>query len=217
VRVIGIDGQQVGVLPTQDAIALARRHGVDLVEVAAKASPPVCRIVDYGKYCYELSKKQKEAKKHQHTNKTKEIQLRPGIDPHDFKIKAAHAIQFLCEDMKVKIILRYRGRELAHKEIGYQRVQDFIGKLDDWGTPDADPKFAGRALSAMVSPKPRNQRAENPYAGRELPPDELPDDHHDDDDHQDEPNGQNPVKIKGEKDDGQKFSNNPFSDLDKKK
>ena len=103
VRVIGPEGNQFGVLPLADAINLARQHAVDLVEIAPNATPPVCRLVDYGKYRYEQSKKDKEAKKHQHANKVKEIQLSPSIDPHDFGVKLSHAIDFLCEEMKVKV------------------------------------------------------------------------------------------------------------------
>ncbi|MGY8675807.1 MAG: translation initiation factor IF-3, partial [Verrucomicrobiia bacterium] len=204
VRVIGIDGSQVGVLPTQEAIQLARKHGVDLVEVASKASPPVCRIVDYGKYCYELSKKAKETKKHQAGNKTKEIQLRPSIDVHDFTNKLSHAVQFLCADMKVKISLRYRGRELAHKEIGFETMQRFVKACDPFGVADAPPKFAGRSLGAMVSPRPKHQRAPNPYAGKDLPPDEAQEeeDHDEEEDHHDEDStADSPVAIEGQQSD----------------
>ncbi|MFN7141412.1 MAG: translation initiation factor IF-3, partial [Limisphaerales bacterium] len=121
-RVIGPDGQQLGVLSLSDALNIARQHAVDLVEIAPNANPPVCKVIDFGKYRYELSKKEKESKKHQHGNKVKEIQLSPNIDPHDFSVKLQHAIDFLCEDMKVKVTLRFRGREMAHKEIGFQQV-----------------------------------------------------------------------------------------------
>ena len=126
VRVIGIDGQQLGVLQLADAIRQAQALGVDLVEIAPNATPPVCRIVDYGKFRYEQAKKDKESKKHQHANKVKEVQLSPQIDPHDFGVKLNHAIDFLCEDMKVKVTLKFRGREMAHKEFGFQQVQKFI-------------------------------------------------------------------------------------------
>lgn len=173
VRVIGIDGAQVGVLPTPDAIQLARQYGVDLVEVAPNADPPVCRVIDFGKYRYEQSKKQKEAKKHQHGNKVKEIQLRPNIDPHDFSIKLAHAIDFLCEDMKVKLALRFRGREMAHTEIGYQTVKRFVADCVPFAQVDAPPKLVGRGLTAMLSPKPKNQRAANPRGANAISAAEL--------------------------------------------
>jgi translation initiation factor IF-3 len=107
--VVGHDGQQLGVYTLADAINLARSHGVDLVEVAPNAQPPVCRVVDFGKYRYEQDKKKKESKKHQHANKVKEVQLSPKIELHDFTVKLAHAVDFLCEEMKVKVVLKFRG------------------------------------------------------------------------------------------------------------
>ena len=119
VRVIA-DDKQIGILSLNDALTLARQQGVDLVEIAPTATPPVCRLVDFGKFRYEQAKRDKETKKHQHANKVKEIQLSVKIDPHDLQVKKDHAIGFLCEDMKVKVTLRFRGRELAHKELGFQ-------------------------------------------------------------------------------------------------
>ena len=162
VRVVGHDGKQLGVLALGEAINLARTHGVDLVEIAPNATPPVCRLVDYGKYRYEQSKKEKEAKKHHHANKVKEIQLSPTIDPHDFGVKLTHAIDFLCDEMKVKLSLRFRGREMAHQEIGFQVVKKFIQALVLYGHPDAEPKLIGRGIHVMLSPLPRNKRAKNP-------------------------------------------------------
>jgi translation initiation factor IF-3 len=158
VRVIGADGSQQGVFPLAEAINMARHHGVDLVEIAPNATPPVCRIVDYGKYRYEIAKKEKEAKKHQHANKVKEIQLSPSIDPHDFGVKLNHAVEFLCEEMKVKVTLRFRGREMAHKEFGFQQIQKFIREIAPYGHPDADPKLIGKGIVLMLSPLPRNKR-----------------------------------------------------------
>ncbi len=162
VRVIGTDGQQLGVLSLGDAINMARGHGVDLVEIAPNASPPVCRLVDFGKYRYEQAKKDKESKKHQHANKVKEIQLSATIDPHDFGVKLGHAIDFLCEEMKVKVTLRFRGREMAHQEFGFQVVEKFIKELGLFANPDAPPKLIGRGVNVMFSPLPRNKRAKNP-------------------------------------------------------
>ncbi|MSU22057.1 MAG: translation initiation factor IF-3 [Pedosphaera sp.] len=162
VRVIGIDGQQLGVLPLGEAISLARNHGVDLVEIASNATPPVCRLVDFGKFRYEQAKKEKEAKKHQHANKVKEVQLSPNIDPHDLGVKLTHAIDFLCEEMKVKVTLRFRGREMAHKEFGFQVVEKFIKDLVPYGHPDAPAKLIGKGINVMLSPLPRNKRAKNP-------------------------------------------------------
>lgn len=162
VRVVDADGNQLGVLAKQDAINLAKQRGVDLVEVAATARPPVCRLVDFGKYRYEQSKKEKEAKKHQQSNKVKEVQLSMNIDPHDLKFKLDHTVDFLCDDFKVKITLRFRGRENAHKEIGVDLVKQFITDLSKWGTPDFPPKVVGRGLNCMISPLPKVKRAPNP-------------------------------------------------------
>ncbi len=162
VRVIGLEGEQLGVLPLSEAIRQAQVLGVDLVEIAATAVPPVCRIVDFGKFRYEQAKKEKDSKKHQHANKVKEVQLSPGIDPHDFGVKLNHAIDFLCQDMKVKITLKFRGREMAHKEFGFQQVQKFIAEVAPWGHPDFEPKLIGKGINAMISPHPRNKRAKHP-------------------------------------------------------
>ncbi len=173
VRVIGIDGKQLGILTLPDAITRARALGVDLVEVAPNAEPPVCRLVDFGKYRYEMAKKEKESKKHQHANRVKEIQLSPSIDPHDFKVKLEHATNFLCEEIKVKITLRFRGREMMHKEYGFQQVAKFIEALIPFAHPDSEPKLVGRGITVMLSPLPRTKRARNPYqaeGGAEPPP-----------------------------------------------
>ena len=218
VRVIGTDGQQLGVIPLADAINLARAKGVDLVEIAATANPPVCRLVDFGKYRYEQAKKEKEARKHQHANKVKEIQLSPGIDPHDFGVKLSHAIDFMCEEMKVKVTLRFRGREMAHKEFGYQQIEKFTKEVAPYGHPDSPAKLVGKGITVMFSPLPRNKRAKNPRqdeidaekaAGRSgEQDDETP--------HQPE---SKTVRIKQPSDTAPKqpsndFSNNPFSSLD---
>jgi translation initiation factor IF-3 len=162
VRVIDSDKKQLGVLSLGEAITLARSRGVDLVEIAPNATPPVCRLVDFGKYRYEQAKQEKEARKHQHANKVKEVQLSPNIDPHDFAVKLQHAVNFLCDDMKVKITLRFRGREMAHKELGFQQVERFISNLTLFGHPDAPPKLIGKGLNVMLSPLPRAKRAKNP-------------------------------------------------------
>jgi translation initiation factor IF-3 len=145
-----------------EAINLGRAKGVDLVEIAAAANPPVCRLVDFGKYRYELAKQEKEARKHQHANKVKEIQLSPNIDPHDFGVKLQHAIDFLCEDMKVKVTLRFRGREMAHKEFGFQQVEKLVKSLTSFGHPDAPAKLIGKGINVMLSPLPRAKRGKNP-------------------------------------------------------
>lgn len=162
VRVIGDDGQQLGVIPLSEAIVLARNKAVDLVEIAPNANPPVCRLIEFGKYKYEMEKRQKENRKSQHANKVKEIQLSANIDPHDFKTKVSHAVDFLCEDMKVKASLRFRGREMAHTEFGFRVVRQFITDIAPWGHPDFEPKLTGRSINVMVSPLPKTKRAKRP-------------------------------------------------------
>ncbi|PWU16049.1 MAG: translation initiation factor IF-3 [Verrucomicrobia bacterium] len=169
VRVIGVDGAQLGILSLGDALTQARSHGVDLVEVAPNANPPVCRLVDFGKYRYEQNKRDKDSKKHQHATKVKEIQLSPKIDPHDLGVKIGHAVGFLCEDMKVKVTLKFRGREMQHTEVGFQVIQKFIGEIAPYGHQDFEPKLIGRGIHLMISPLPRNKRARNPYAPETAP------------------------------------------------
>lgn len=164
VRVIDPDGRQIGILPLGEAILRARNLGMDLVEVAPNATPPVCRIVDYGKYQYEQAKKQKESKKHQQSSRVKEIQLRPVIDPHDFGVKLGHAVDFLCDDIKVKLTLRFRGREMRHQELGEQIIQKFIREVAPYGQPNEAPKVVGKGISVMINPLPRAKRAPNPRA-----------------------------------------------------
>ena len=214
VRVIGTDGQQLGVIPLADAINLARAKGVDLVEIAATAVPPVCRLVDFGKFRYEQAKKDKEARKHQHANKVKEIQLSPQIDPHDFGVKLSHAIDFLCEEMKVKVTLRFRGREMAHKEFGFQQVEKFTREVAPYGHPDSAAKLVGKGITVMFSPLPRNKRARNPRQdeidAEEAQSAKLANNHT----HPET----NPVQIKhggvAPKDPPVAFSNNPFAKID---
>jgi translation initiation factor IF-3 len=172
VRVIGVDGKQLGVISLGDALTMARSHGVDLVEIAAAATPPVCRLVDFGKFRYEQAKKDKESKKHQHATLVKEVQLSPRIDPHDLSVKVTHAIDFLCEDMKVKVALKFRGREMAHTEFGFLVVQKFLAEITPFGHPDFQPKLIGKSINVMISPLPRNKRAKNPnqLADGEAPP-----------------------------------------------
>ncbi len=169
VRVIGADGQQIGVMELGGAIKMALSQGLDLVEIAATAVPPVCRIVDFGKFKYETAKKERDSKKHQNASTVKEVQLTPRIDPHDLGIKLDHAVDFLCEDMKVKVALRFRGREMAHTEIGKGVVEKFLKDLAPWGHPDFPPKLIGKAINVMVSPLPKQKRAKHPRELGTLP------------------------------------------------
>jgi len=163
--VIDADGSQVGIMAIGEALTLARGRGVDLVEIAPNAQPPVCRVVDYGKFRYEQSKKDKESRKHQHAGSLKEIQLSVRIDEHDLGVKVGHAIDFLCEDMKVKVALRFRGREMAHTEFGFQVVQQFLERIAAYGHADFEPRLNGRSIVIMVSPLARNKRAKHPSEG----------------------------------------------------
>lgn len=162
VRVVGNDRKQLGVMLLNDALSLARQQGVDLVEISPNATPPVCQLIEFGKFRYEQAKKEKESRKHQHASTVKEIQLSPRIDPHDLGIKVAHAIDFLCEDMKVKVALKFRGREMAHTEIGFEVIRNFLERISPFGHRDFEPKLIGKGINVMITPLPRNKRAKNP-------------------------------------------------------
>jgi translation initiation factor IF-3 len=169
VRVIDAHDKNLGVISLNEALALARQQGVDLVEISPTATPPVCRIVDFGKYRYEQAKKDKDSKKHQHASTVKEVQLSPRIDPHDLGIKVSHAVDFLCADVKVKVALKFRGREMAHTEFGFEVIRKFLGEIAPYGHPDFEPKLIGRGISVMISPLPRNKRAKNPRGTEDAP------------------------------------------------
>ncbi len=213
VRVIGVDGRQLGILSLGEALTMARSNGVDLVEVAPNATPPVCRLVDFGKFRYEQAKREKESKKHQHANKVKEVQLSPKIDPHDLAVKVGHAIDFLCEDMKVKVTLKFRGRENAHTEFGFQVIEKFLGEISAFGHPDFEPKLNGRAINLMISPLPRNKRAKHPQhleGATDSSSQPLAIDNH-------EPSPETSLKIEQPKSPAGGFANNPFAELEIKR
>ena len=150
-------------MPLGDALRLAQSKGLDLVEIAANAAPPVCRIVNYGKFLYEEAKRNKEARPPQSASRMKELQLSPAIDPHDLMVKRNHAIQFLCDDLKVRVKLRFRGRQKAHKEIGFQVVNKFVQEVAAYGQADSPPKMLGdRDLNVVLTPLHRDKRAKNP-------------------------------------------------------
>ena len=152
VRVVAADGKQLGVIPISQALAAAQQSGMDLVEVAPNATPPVCRIVDFGKYKYEQEKREREARKHQHASKLKEIKIRLNIDPHDYQTKVNHMRDFLADGMKVKVTMMLRGRENAHPEYGNKMMQKIIQDLQDCGRPEVMPKLMGRSITMMISP-----------------------------------------------------------------
>lgn len=158
IRLIGPQGEQIGILPTREALDRARDAGLDLVEVAPTSRPPVCRIMDFGKYKYELSKKDKAAKKKSHAFQLKEMRYRPKIDDHDFTFKTKHVREFLESGSKVKVYVQFRGREMAHQEFGRVIVDNVIKELADVGSVDAPPKMEGNTLSMVLSPKPEVMR-----------------------------------------------------------
>ncbi|MEW6658376.1 MAG: translation initiation factor IF-3 [Thermodesulfobacteriota bacterium] len=153
VRLIAADGQQVGVMPTKEALARATEANLDLVEVAPQATPPVCRIMDYGKYKYQQSKKQQEARRRQTTIQVKEIKVRPKIEEHDMAFKMRNARRFLSEGDKVKISVIFRGREIAHTDRGFRILAQISETLGDIATVEQHPKLEGRNLSMIVTPK----------------------------------------------------------------
>lgn len=171
VRVLDENKQQLGVMSLTDALRLAQSKGMDLIEVVPNATPPVCRISEYGKFMYEEAKRTKAASSRQAATIVKEIQISPNIDPHDLETKRDHAIGFLCDDMKVRVKLRFRGRQKAHKEIGFQVMNKLVAELAGYGQADSPPKMLGdRDLSVLVSPLPRAKRAKNPKESEEEAP-----------------------------------------------
>ena len=153
VRLIDETGEQVGIVPTDEARAMAAEHGLDLVEVAPNSRPPVCRIMDYGKYKYEQARKNREAKKKQHTVTVKEIKMRPKIEEHDFGFKLRHARRFLEEGDKVKFTLRFRGREMTHPELGERVLTRVKEELAELATIESDVKREGRQMTMLVAPR----------------------------------------------------------------
>jgi translation initiation factor IF-3 len=156
IRVISPEGKQLGIMPTEKALSLAQQFNLDLVEMAPNAKPPVCRIMDFGKYVYEESKKTSHVKAT--ASKIKEIEFTARIDQHDFMTKLRHAEEFLAHGAKVKLRLKFRGRELAHTEIGFGVIKKAIDELSGMGHPDADPKLMGKQINLMITPHPANKR-----------------------------------------------------------
>jgi translation initiation factor IF-3 len=153
VRLIGADGQQIGVMPTKEALAQAVEAHLDLVEVAPQASPPVCRIMDYGKYKYQQSKKQQEARRKSTTIQVKEVKVRPKIEEHDMGFKLRNAKRFLEDGDKVKISVIFRGREIAHTDRGFRILTQMAEALAEVGNVEQNPRLEGRNLSMIVTPK----------------------------------------------------------------
>ncbi len=153
VRVIGPEGEQIGVLKTSEAIRQSMELGYDLVEVAPNAEPPVCRIMDYGKFKYEQSKKEHRIRQHQKSTQVKEIKFRPGTDKHDIETKIRQIKGFLEEGNKTKVTVMFRGREMANQDKGWAAIQKVIEELKTHGTVETAPRMEGRNLSMVVAPK----------------------------------------------------------------
>lgn len=153
VRVIGPEGDQLGVMPIQKALETANQHELDLVEVAASANPPVCRIIDFSKFKYDQEKKEREAKKHQKQGKLKEIRLKPNIDDHDYQTKLKQAVAFLNKRDKVKVSLFFRGRQMEHLDLGRKIIDRFIIDTQTSGQLEKSPMLEGRVISLVISPK----------------------------------------------------------------
>lgn len=157
-RVIDADGSQLGVLGLSDALRRAQAQACDLVEIAPNAQPPVCRIIDFGKYRYEQSRKDREARKHQHATKVKELKFHANISEHDYGVKLRHIRDFMEENIRVKVSLVFRGREMAHQELGRAVIKRLVGDTADIGHPEAEPKMIGRAIHVMLTPKPTGKK-----------------------------------------------------------
>jgi translation initiation factor IF-3 len=152
--VIGENGEQVGIMATREALRLAQERGYDLVEVSPRSRPPVCKIMDYGKYKYEMNKKARDAKKKQHVFQLKEMRFRPKTEEHDYQFKLRHIRDFLKEGNKVKVFIVFRGREMTHREFGHNILERLERDLNDVGAIPEQAKLEGRHLTLIVVPKP---------------------------------------------------------------
>ena len=157
VRLVGESGEQLGILPLDEAMKIAVENDLDLVKIAPGSSPPVCKIMDYGKYRFEQSKRDKEAKKHQHIVEVKEIRMSPSIGVNDFNVKLKNGQKFLKEGDRLKVTVRFRGREMAHTNIGENLLKKFADECAELGTVDKNPKLEGRFMAMFLSPKNTKQ------------------------------------------------------------
>lgn len=151
-RIVGAEGEQLGIMKVNDALEKAYEIGLDLVLIAPTATPPVCKIMDYGKFCFERAKKEKEAKKKQQVIEVKEVQLSCRIDTHDFNTKVNHAHRFLSDGNKVRVVVKFKGREMSHLEIGKETLERFEAACADLGTAEKKPLLEGRFLSMIIAP-----------------------------------------------------------------
>lgn len=158
VRVIDEDGSQLGIMPIARALELSEQKQLDLVKIAPQAKPPVCRLMDYGKYRFESAKKEKEARKNQKTMNIKEVRLSPTIEEHDIEVRIKNAVKFLSDGDSVKVSIRFRGRQLSHTEIGLKVMQDFADKVKDYGTVSRAAKMEGRVMYMTLTPKDNKEK-----------------------------------------------------------
>ena len=154
IRLVDSDGSQLGVMPLQKARELAEQRNLDLVKIAPQATPPVCKIIDYGKFRFEQSKREKEQRKNQRTVEIKEVRLSLNIDTHDFETKRNHAVRFIGEGNKVKASIRYRGREMGHPELGQEIMRRFAESMADVANVEKPAKLEGRTMLMFLAPKP---------------------------------------------------------------
>ena len=190
-RVVGADGAQIGILDTQEALDMAAQQDLDLVEVAGQADPPVCRIMDYGKYKYDQAVRQKEARKKQSLVVVKEMKMRPKIDRHDYETKKGHVIRFLRQGAKVKVTIMFRGREMAHQELGRKLLDQLSEDVAELAKVDTPPKVDGRNMTMVLGPykdaiqqrtpappkernHPRVSEAKEPKQPKQEVPEEVP-------------------------------------------
>ncbi|WP_083774231.1 translation initiation factor IF-3 [Ammonifex degensii] len=160
VRLIDTDGTQIGIVPLSEALRIAEERGLDLVEVAPQARPPVCKIMDYGKYKYEMSKRDREARKKQRLVTVKEVKLRPNIEEHDFQVKARNVIRFLKDGDKVKVTIMFRGREIIHPQLGERLLERLKEEVAAVGVVERAPKLEGRNMVMILAPKPGHGKKE---------------------------------------------------------
>ena len=153
VRGVDQNGEQLGVMSSRDALALAEERQLDLVKIAPQARPPVCKLMDYGKYRFEQSKKEREFRKNQKVITVKEVRLSATIEDHDIDVKFKNAVKFLKDGNKVKVTIRFRGRQITHSEIGRQVMTEFAERIKEYGTVDKAPQIEGRNMSMFVSPR----------------------------------------------------------------
>ena len=153
VRVIGEDGAQLGIMSAEQANALAEEQGLDLVKISPNATPPVCKIMDYSKFCYDQKKREKDARKNQKVVEVKEIRMSPSIDTNDLNTKIKSALKFLADGNRVKVSVRFRGREMAHTNIGEKLLMDFAAACAEVATMEKNPKLEGRFMSIFLAPK----------------------------------------------------------------